>query len=221
MTLPLHCMPPVLDWGLKPKEYKIPTEQEIVDKFSKVERYRVAYTSALFVKLLRYYIRELRANLMYPKKQKEFKGHSSQLVTLDLELSKDADKVHHPQSLAWLKDGFERLESECSMDMLKFNFATSSALLSQKGNTTPSKLSLIKALYMIDRINEHGSYISQEVAQRSGLDYQEFRPNPIIKLIHALLLDMAEKMDCRITPTDNMRLGLDIIVKKYLEILKV
>lgn len=207
------------NWGLNQNKY-IPTEGEIVQKFTKEERCRVAYTSSLLVRLLRLYVNELMNNLKYPKNP-DYKRHSRELAKLEKELEKDADKAHHPNSLVWLKDCWDKMTAECEMDMLKFNYATSSAILSQKGDTTPSALSAAKALYVISRINEHGKYITNVVAQRSGLDYQEFKPNPIVLLMQALLADIIDKMECRIEPTNNMQLGMDIIVNKYLKMLNV
>lgn len=39
--------------------------------------------------------------------------------------------------------------------------------------------------------------------------------------IKALLVDMADKLDCECEHSSDMHLALDILVKKYLEILKV
>ena len=219
MILPIHCQPPMPNWGLTKKEY-IPTEEEIVQKFTQDERCRVAYTSSLLVRLLRLYVNELMNNLKYPKNP-DYKRHSRELAKLEKELQKDADKAHHPNSLAWLRDCWDKMMAECETDMLKFNYATSSALLSQKGSTTPSALSTCKALFTISRIFKHGEYITEVVAQRSGMESHKFQPNPIVLLVQALLMDMADKMDCRIEPTNNMQLGMDILINKYLKILNV
>ena len=221
MTLPLHCMPPMPDWGLKPKEQHIPTVEEIVQKFSNDERVRVAYTSSLLMRLLRHFIiNDVVFNLKYPRKP-EFKSHSRELQGLCRELEIDAEKAHHPESIKWLDDCFWKFKREYQEDIYKLHLFVSSALLKSKKNNDDLQIGVVLSLLAIERINKHGEYISKVVAERSGLDYQEFVPSHNVVLTKVLLLDMADILDCNVASNATMNLAMDILIKRYLEILKV
>lgn len=219
--LPLHCQPPMPDWGLNKQPKEIPSEEEILKKFSKDERIKVAYTSSLLMRLLRYYmIDKVVFSLKYPRSP-EFKTQSRLLQQLEQELERDARAAHHPESILWLDKCFEQLRQDCSMDMLKLSLSTEAALMKANKEHDTLRVGVVNALLTIDHIYKHGAYISQVVADRSGLEAQEFQPSQIVILCKAMMVDMADRLDCEVDITDNMHLALDILVNKYLAILKI
>lgn len=221
MNLPLHCQPPMPDWGFGKKEQRIPTEDEIVAKFGKDEKIKIAYTSSLLVRLLRYFaIDEVVLYLKYPRRP-EYKKHTHLLQQLCIELDKDSVKAHQFESIKWLDACFHKFKKDCRADIQKLEFATQSALMRVKKEHSYLQVGIQNALLVIGKINKHGAYVSRVVAERSGIECQEFQPSQPVVLIKALLVDMADKLDCECEHSSDMHLALDILVKKYLEILKV
>lgn len=221
MNLPLHCQPPMPDWGLRKKEQRIPTEDEIVAKFGKDEKIKIAYTSSLLVRLLRYLvIDDVVFYLKYPRKP-EYKKHTHLLQQLCLELERESTKAHSYESIQWLESCYYEFKSQCRRDIQILSLSTSSALLKANKANDNLRIGVQNALLVIDKINKHGAYISRVVAERSGIECQEFQPSQPVVLIKALLVDMADKLDCDCEHSSDMSLALDILIKKYLEILKV
>lgn len=219
--LPLHCQPQMPDWGLNKQPKEIPSEEEILQKFSKDERIKVAYTSSLLMRLLRYYmIDKVVFSLKYPRRP-EFKTQSRLLQQLEQELERDARKAHHPESIKWLDKCFAQFREDCAMDLIKLSLSTEAALMKANKQHDSLRVGVVNALLTIDHIYKHGAYISQVVADRSGLDAQEFQPSQIVMLTKAMMVDMADRLDCEVEISQNMHIGLDVLVNKYLAILKV
>lgn len=208
----------LLDWGLPMnKPSHIPTNEEICNSFSDQERLKIVFTSSFMLMLLRDFI--LYDVLLYCKYPSTSK-HKPSCRQLN-DYANEIDKTHHQANTfeicKMMDSAFDRVIKENGNDMSKLKLATSQELL-MKGKTNHSlSIAINNALLMIDGVKRHGDYVGQQVAKKAGVKPQEFELSKIMKKIRAALINMAKAEDCCISPSTNMRLGLDILVKKFIE----
>lgn len=207
----------MLDWGLPMNKSKhIPSNEEICNSFTERERLNIVFASSFMLMLMKHIIiYDILFYCKYPRNPK-YKVVCRNLNDFAKEIEHTHQQANPFEICKMMDNAFRRLLDDDDMDISKLKLATSQELL-KKGKTNHSlSIAINNALLMIDGVKRHGNYVGEQVANKVGVVPQEFELSKTMKKIRATLTKMAKEEDCVITPSSNMRLGLDILVKKFL-----
>ena len=231
MTLPLHIIAqrmrpegvvPLPDWSIDIGTRRTPpTEKEIVESFDHDTAIRFAYASQFLGKLL---LRYIRRELLIPMRYRrlDFRKHCRELARCCDEFEQQIDRNFTDTTKAFLEARWIEWQENWHTDKAKLDYTTLNAMHHNHCGDTPHQDVAVGAniaLAIIKTINNHGKYVASEVNKRTGSN-GEFTPAPMVTLIQALVTDVAETLNAHFSPTQPMMLGIDIMLKSYLKLIK-
>lgn len=235
-SVPAHLMPPDVatarqlrlhemrlpDWGLpfgKKKSEPLPSEEEIVSKFSEKERLRIVYTSSLLMRLLHDYVLDEVVFWLKYKRMEKARKHTTLLRRLAKEIERLSDDAHPFPIRSLIDRNVIKLKRDYQIDFDRMDFATKKALMAKGVDFGNISYGINTALLMIDAIMRHGEYVGHEIARKAGVEPQDFQPSEVVTLVKALLVDLADMFHCEIAITEEQRTGIDVIEKRFIELM--
>lgn len=234
-SVPAHLMPPDVatarqhrlneirmpDWGLPfgHKKKEIPSESEIVAKFSEHERLRIVYTSSLLMRLLHDYVLDEVVFWLKYKRMENARKHTSLLRKLAKEIERLSDEAHPFPIRSLIDRNVIKLKRDYQIDFDRMDFATKKVLMAKGVEYGNISYGVNTALLMIDAIMRHGEYVGKEVAKKADVEPQDFQPSEVVVLVKAMLVDLADMFHCEIAITEEQRTGIDVIEKRFIELM--
>lgn len=213
---------PAIDWDLMPKPKRIPSEAEIVGKFSYKEALRHSAMSQFLARLAIDYARDEVVFWLKRKRLESTKKHCRLLTGLFAEMEKKVAIAVHHESEGWLKSLKDLWLRDTATDRQLLDMATLNELLRVYPNTEHRNIGcgVNLALLIIGQVKTQGQKITDEVAKRADVASVKFNPAQEMVLIESLLIDIAEMLNVRLKePSAQMVTGMNVLINKYLKII--
>lgn len=222
MTLPIHCLKPMPDWGISlTKKKPLPTHEEIADAFSQTESFNRRETGNFIIRLSNEMCRRLLVTMNYELRLSDMNKLSRVLnLTRDM-YSKDADDCLPWELRCVVNKASEQTIAEGVGKIYQLSMASQNQLLKQypsKGSH-PLLIDIANLLAVIEYDIVAGDQLGREIERRKKGCSATYQPDKYMICYKALMVDLAERMGVKnIKVSTEMLNGVGALVNGYLKI---
>lgn len=222
MTLPLHCLKPMPDWGIDLMKRKpLPTHAELADAFSARESFNRSETGYFIIRLVNELCRRLLLEIKINPNKEDYKD-ISRVLNLTMErYSQDADKCLPWELRKKVNSASRNVIADNFNKVYQLSMASANTLLkidSKQGNNQ-LLIDIANLLAVVEYDIVTGAKIGKEIERRKKGCSATYTPDKYMVCYKALMIELAERMGVKnIKVSTEMLNGIGALVNDYLRI---